>query len=70
MLISPPAERRHTAGPVNQEDTKIVLLAKTHWTETKNTHPSLFEADNSSWMASSGLAAFCLSMHIFVCVCN
>ena len=27
-------------------------LAETHWTETKNTHPSLYVADNSSGMAS------------------
>lgn len=43
-------------------------LAKTHWTETENTHPSLYVADNSSWMASSWSGGFCLSMHIFVCV--
>lgn len=40
-------------------------LAKTHWTETKNTHPSLYVADNSSWVASSGLDSFDLSAYIF-----
>ena len=39
-------------------------LAETHWTETENTHPSLYVADNSSWMASSGLVGFCLSVHL------
>lgn len=34
--------------------------------QEENTYPSLYVADNSSWMAPSGLDGFCLSVHVFV----